>query len=136
MGKALLAQLDQAALAVALERPRDVRTMHTLTSADALLGELEKVRVAGVAIDDEENELGVRCIGTVVHGNLTVFNNTGLNPTAQFALILGPLPDGVTLDPSVPTVLLSNGQVAVPLPFPGVPNGRAVRIPIKLLHGD
>jgi IclR family acetate operon transcriptional repressor len=71
MGKALLAQLDEAALSVALERPRELRTMHTLTSADALLAELEKVRGAGVAIDDEENELGVRCIGTVVHGNAT-----------------------------------------------------------------
>jgi IclR family acetate operon transcriptional repressor len=71
MGKALLAQLDEAALSVALERPRELRTMHTLTSADALLAELEKVRGEGVAIDDEENELGVRCIGTVVHGNGT-----------------------------------------------------------------
>jgi DNA-binding IclR family transcriptional regulator len=69
MGKALLAQLEPDALASALDRPRDVRTMHTLTSADALLAELDKVRIAGVAIDDEENELGVRCIGTVVHGN-------------------------------------------------------------------
>jgi IclR family acetate operon transcriptional repressor len=69
MGKALLAQLDEAALGVALERPRELRTMHTLTSADALLTELETVRTEGVAIDDEENELGVRCIGTVVHGN-------------------------------------------------------------------
>jgi DNA-binding IclR family transcriptional regulator len=71
MGKALLAQLDEAALRVALERPREVRTMHTLTSADALLAELVKVRSEGVAIDDEENELGVRCIGTVLHGNGT-----------------------------------------------------------------
>jgi IclR family acetate operon transcriptional repressor len=72
MGKALLAQLEPDALASALDRPRDLRTMHTLTSADALLAELDKVRIAGVAIDDEENELGVRCIGTVVHGNGTV----------------------------------------------------------------
>jgi DNA-binding IclR family transcriptional regulator len=71
MGKALLALMDGPQLQAALERPRDVRTMHTLTSQDALLAELEKVRVAGVAIDDEENELGVRCIGTVVHGNGT-----------------------------------------------------------------
>jgi DNA-binding IclR family transcriptional regulator len=68
MGKALLAHMDATALETAFARPRDVRTMHTITSADALHAELEKVRVAGVAIDDEENELGVRCIGTVVLG--------------------------------------------------------------------
>jgi IclR family transcriptional regulator, KDG regulon repressor len=68
MGKALMARLDGAALQEALDRPRPVRTMHTITAADALLAELDKVRAAGVAIDDEENELGVRCIGTVIHG--------------------------------------------------------------------
>ena len=68
MGKALMARLDEHALQSALERPRPVRTMHTITSVDALRAELDKVRAAGVAIDDEENELGVRCIGTVIVG--------------------------------------------------------------------
>src|SRR3954469_10963409 len=68
MGKALMAQLNGPALQEALDRPRTVRTMHTITAADALLAELDKVRSAGVAVDDEENELGVRCIGTVIHG--------------------------------------------------------------------
>jgi DNA-binding IclR family transcriptional regulator len=71
MGKALLALMDEPALQVALERPREVRTMHTLTAEETLLAELDKVRAAGFAIDDEENELGVRCLGTVVHGNGT-----------------------------------------------------------------
>jgi DNA-binding IclR family transcriptional regulator len=68
MGKALMARLDEHALQAALERPRPVQTMHTITSTDALLAELGKVRAAGVAIDDEENELGVRCIGTAIVG--------------------------------------------------------------------
>jgi IclR family acetate operon transcriptional repressor len=68
MGKALLSHMDERALQVALQRPREVRTMHTITSLDALLAELEKVRAAGVSIDDEENELGVRCIGTAIEG--------------------------------------------------------------------
>jgi DNA-binding IclR family transcriptional regulator len=68
MGKALMARLDGQALQDALDRARPVRTMHTITTADALLAELEKVRGAGVAIDDEENELGVRCIGTAIVG--------------------------------------------------------------------
>jgi IclR family acetate operon transcriptional repressor len=64
----LLSHMDERALQVALQRPREVRTMHTITSLDALLAELEKVRAAGVSIDDEENELGVRCIGTAIEG--------------------------------------------------------------------
>jgi DNA-binding IclR family transcriptional regulator len=68
MGKALLAQLDEDALAVALTRPRDVRTVRTLTSEAALRRELDKIRAAGVSIDDEENEMGVRCIGAAVLG--------------------------------------------------------------------
>jgi subtilase family serine protease len=70
--------------------------------------------------------------GTVVQGNLTVFNASSLAPTAQFVLILGPLPDDVTLDPSTTTVTLSNGQVGIPLPVPGFPGNRPVRVNLRL----
>jgi DNA-binding IclR family transcriptional regulator len=66
MGKTLLALLDGPALDAELQRPRQVRTLHTITGREALERELEKVRVAGVAIDDQENELGVRCIGAAI----------------------------------------------------------------------
>jgi DNA-binding IclR family transcriptional regulator len=68
MGKAIMSSLDTEALQVALDRPREVRTMHTITATDALRAELEKVRAAGVAVDDEENELGVRCVGAAIRG--------------------------------------------------------------------
>jgi DNA-binding IclR family transcriptional regulator len=68
MGKALMACLDPEALREALQRPREVRTLHTITAVDALREELEKVRAAGFALDDEENELGVRCVGAAVRG--------------------------------------------------------------------
>ena len=66
MGKAMLATMPDDDLRAALERPREVRTMHTITSTDALLAELEKIRSQGAALDDEENELGVRCVGAAV----------------------------------------------------------------------
>jgi len=66
MGKAILAAMDEDALRVALGRPREVRTARTITGLEPLLAELEKVRAAGVSIDDEENEAGVRCIGAAV----------------------------------------------------------------------
>ena len=37
-------------------------TEHTITTKEALLVELEKIRKSGVAIDNEEIEIGVRCI--------------------------------------------------------------------------
>jgi DNA-binding IclR family transcriptional regulator len=68
MGKAILSAMYGPELQAALERPREVRTMHTITSTEALLAELERVRAEGVAIDDEENELGVRCVGAAIRG--------------------------------------------------------------------
>ncbi len=69
---------------------------------------------------------------TTFSGNLTVINTfTQSIPGVRFALVLGPLPGGVTLDPSVPTVTL-NGQVGIPLPVVGLPANRPIRVPIKL----
>jgi DNA-binding IclR family transcriptional regulator len=68
MGKAILSTLDEASLRVALDRPREVRTTHTITSLDALLAELEKIREQGYSLDAEENEAGVRCVGAAIRG--------------------------------------------------------------------
>lgn len=37
-------------------------TEHTITTKAALLAELDKVRRQGYALDDEENEVGSRCM--------------------------------------------------------------------------
>ena len=41
-------------------------TAHTIVTEDAFLRELERVRRLGYALDDEENELGVRCIAAAI----------------------------------------------------------------------
>lgn len=69
MGKATLAHLGPEARAAAFAVPREARTDHTLIDEADLVAELERVREAGVAIDDEENEIGVRCIGTAILGS-------------------------------------------------------------------
>jgi len=66
MGKAIMSQLPPSELQAALGLPRTIRTFHTITAQDALLAELDKIRMAGVSIDNEENELGVRCVGAAI----------------------------------------------------------------------
>jgi IclR family transcriptional regulator, acetate operon repressor len=64
IGKSLLAAMPDDHVIPRLELVR--RTPHTLVSAEALRAELEQVRVRGFAIDDEENERNIRCVGAAV----------------------------------------------------------------------
>ncbi len=67
LGKALLAAKPTAeveAWARTQSFPRLTPT--SITSAKALLAELKKIRTRGYSIDDEERELGVRCVAAVV----------------------------------------------------------------------
>ena len=61
IGKSLLAAMDEVP-------PLDLfrRTEHTLVSADDLRADLARVRERGFAIDDEENERNIRCVGAAV----------------------------------------------------------------------
>jgi DNA-binding IclR family transcriptional regulator len=68
MGKALLAALGPAELDGLLAAPREARTSRTLVTAQALRDEVERIRETGIAVDDEENEAGVRCLGAAVLG--------------------------------------------------------------------
>ena len=44
------------------------RTAKTITTRAALLVELDRIREAGVAVDDEENDVHTRCISAPVYG--------------------------------------------------------------------
>lgn len=69
IGKSVLAHLPEAEvreLIAATGLP--ARTPRTITSAQALDAQLAQVRAQGFALDDEENEATIRCIGAAVLG--------------------------------------------------------------------
>ncbi|WP_314247593.1 IclR family transcriptional regulator [Streptomyces kutzneri] len=69
IGKSILALLpdeEVRELIGATGLPR--RTPHTLTTARALHAQLAAVRARGFALDDEENEPAIRCIGAAIPG--------------------------------------------------------------------
>jgi len=72
VGKALVAHIPQERLEKILaERSMEKRTSKTITTLPRLLKDLEKVRQQGYAVDDEENNMGARCVGA------PVFNQDG-----------------------------------------------------------
>jgi DNA-binding IclR family transcriptional regulator len=67
MGKALLAFLPEDEQARLLERMAfPQRTAHTITNRADLIKHLEAIRAQGFAVDDVENEDGVRCVGAPI----------------------------------------------------------------------
>lgn len=67
LGKVLLAAVTDAELVAHLARHDLVRrTARTITSADALRVELDRIQSQGYALDDEESNLGLRCIAAPI----------------------------------------------------------------------
>jgi IclR family acetate operon transcriptional repressor len=69
VGKAILSMLGDDQVANLLDRtgmPR--RTEHTLVTTDAMLAALARTREVGYALDDGEQELGVRCVAVPLTG--------------------------------------------------------------------
>lgn len=71
VGKALLARMEPQRAREILRHTEMVRhTDNTITSAEDFEAELERVRVAGYAVDEGEQELGVRCVAVALAGPL------------------------------------------------------------------
>ena len=68
LGKAILATLDpERALALASIAHSERYTPRTITKDEDLIADLARVRERGYAIDDEEFEDGLRCVGAAIH---------------------------------------------------------------------
>ncbi len=69
VGKALLSTLpDKEVVEIVGRTGMPVQTPRTLTTRKALLAELVAIRERGYAVDDGEQELGVRCVAVPVVG--------------------------------------------------------------------
>jgi DNA-binding IclR family transcriptional regulator len=66
LGKTILSNLAANEVRAIINKGISERTPFTISSPEVLLKELEKVRNIGFAIDDQENEIGVRCVGAPI----------------------------------------------------------------------
>ena len=84
MGKAMLAELDDAeVLAVSRRAGLTPRTDRTLTTEPALLSALAQIRAQGYAVDEGEQEIGVRCLAMAVPGSGHRFAVSVSGPAAR-----------------------------------------------------
>ncbi|GAB4429450.1 MAG: IclR family transcriptional regulator [Chloroflexi bacterium OHK40] len=97
-GKAILASLPAGQLEAYLAATRlEPHTTHTITTPEQLRRELEETRQRGFALDNEEHELGVRCVAAPIfdHSGACVaalsISGPATRLSAERALAFGPL---------------------------------------------
>lgn len=72
VGKALLAQLpDDRVRGIVARTGMAAHTPTTITEPDRLLARLDEIRARGYALDDGEQEVGVRCVAVPLPGTST-----------------------------------------------------------------
>lgn len=88
VGKVFLADLPAARIEEVIRKTGlPARTPHTITGPEALYLELQRVRSDGYALDDEEREMGVRCISAgILNGAGKVIAALGVaGPTSRLS---------------------------------------------------
>ena len=68
-GKAMLSYWPENQFQAYLAHPLDIRTERTISTPEGLIECRQKTRLRGYALDDEEGEKGVFCIGVPVFVN-------------------------------------------------------------------
>jgi IclR family acetate operon transcriptional repressor len=67
VGKVIMAEMDPEEVGALLARTgMPARTEHTITTPEAMAAELQAVRERGYALDEGEQEVGVRCVAVAV----------------------------------------------------------------------
>jgi IclR family acetate operon transcriptional repressor len=84
LGKAILAFSPEEEVLELIERfPPKPRTHKTLTSSEAILKDLAVVRERGYSLDDEESEIGLKCVGVPIWGGDAVTYAMSVSGPAQ-----------------------------------------------------
>ncbi len=84
VGKAILALEPQDEVRGLLRRTgMPAHTVHTITDPEVFLAELSRVRAQGYAVDDGEQEIGVRCVAIAVPSAPTPIAMSVSGPTAR-----------------------------------------------------
>lgn len=115
VGKALMASMPAGEVRAVLARTgMPAATERTLTTPEEFLGALEITRERGFAVDDNEQEIGVRCIAVPVPGA----------PTSVAISVSGPssrVTDAAT-EKIVPLLQEVARELSTALTAPGAPN--------------
>ena len=84
VGKALLAQRgDDEVLELLHRAGMPAQTAHTIVDPDTLLAQIRQIRQVGYALDDGEQEIGVRCVAVPVLGGPGSYAISVSGPTAR-----------------------------------------------------
>lgn len=84
VGKAILSQLDERTVrSIVTQAGMPRATEKSIGSIDVLLPELERIRERGYAIDDNEQEIGVRCFAVAVPNAPTPMAISVSGPTSR-----------------------------------------------------
>lgn len=101
VGKAILAFIPPDELDEYCSRPLERRTANTIVAPEILRAELQRIRDRGYAVDDVENEVGVRCIGAPildhngdVAGSISLAGPTLRMTWERIEQLTGPLIEG------------------------------------------
>jgi IclR family acetate operon transcriptional repressor len=84
VGKALLAQRgDDDVLELLHRAGMPAQTAHTIVDPDTLLAQIRQIRQLGYAVDDGEQEIGVRCVAVPVLGGPSSYAISVSGPNAR-----------------------------------------------------
>lgn len=88
IGKVLLAWAEEGERAALLTEPLERRTPNTITDPATLNEHLEQVRIRGYAVDEVENEDGVRCVAAPIrdHNGATAAALSVSAPAYRFSV--------------------------------------------------
>ena len=121
IGKALLAHMDRAeADRILSAKPLVRHTKNTITDAEALRAELDKIRRLGYAEDNEETEEGLYCAGA------PVFNYSG-RPVAAISVAVPKIgPQAVNKERIIKQVVQAAQEIAAKLGYAGRPKAATI----------